>query len=188
MKLKKMTAFVLALAVLMTSFNLWDVKADTTDGSNHYMEEEEAYNESVINEYDNNEYSDIEPVISPDGSGSYNNPVVISDDTMQYDCVWFGNYWQNDTNGDGVADTGDEKEPIKWRVLQNREEELFLLSDKIIDVKAFYEDLHPRDERWARSTIRSWLNGYGSDSNDCNLNYSGNGFIDNAFRLMNSLR
>ena len=46
-----------------------------------------------------------------------NNPTTDSNGVTTWDCVYFGNYWQNDTNGDGVADENDEKQPIKWRVL-----------------------------------------------------------------------
>lgn len=43
-----------------------------------------------------------------------NNPRTDSDGTTTWDCVWFGNYWQEDTNKDGIADKNDEKKPIKW--------------------------------------------------------------------------
>ena len=33
-----------------------------------------------------------------------NNPTTDSNGVTTWDCVYFGNYWQNDTNGDGVAD------------------------------------------------------------------------------------
>ncbi len=26
-----------------------------------------------------------------------------------WDCIWFGNYWQEDTNGDGIVDKNDKK-------------------------------------------------------------------------------
>lgn len=29
------------------------------------------------------------------------NPRIDSDGVTTWDCVYFGNYWQNDTNGDG---------------------------------------------------------------------------------------
>ncbi len=44
-------------------------------------------------------------------------------------------YWQNDTNGDGIADQNDAKEPIKWRVLQVDGDDVFLMSDKNLIVK-----------------------------------------------------
>lgn len=49
-----------------------------------------------------------------------------------WDCIYFGNYWQNDTNGDGVADQNDNKEPIKWRVLQISGNDAFYWLTKIL--------------------------------------------------------
>ncbi|MCI9537872.1 MAG: hypothetical protein HFG35_06230, partial [Eubacterium sp.] len=51
-----------------------------------------------------------------------------------WDCIWFGNYWQEDINGDGKADKNDEKTPIKWRVLSVEGDDVFLLADKNLDV------------------------------------------------------
>lgn len=65
------------------------------------------------------------------------NPQTKEDDTSTWDCVYFGRYWQNDTNQDGVADKKDDKEPIKWRVLQINGDDAFLLSDKILDVQKY---------------------------------------------------
>ncbi len=39
------------------------------------------------------------------------NPRVTGDDETTWDCVYFGNYWQNDTNGDGKADKSDANNP-----------------------------------------------------------------------------
>ena len=59
------------------------------------------------------------------------NPTMING-VSTWDCVYFGTYWQNDTNEDGVADQNDAKEPIKWRVLQVDGDDVFLMSDKNI--------------------------------------------------------
>lgn len=32
------------------------------------------------------------------------NPVIDENGTTTWDCVYFGKYWQDDTNKDGVAD------------------------------------------------------------------------------------
>lgn len=45
------------------------------------------------------------------------NPVTDKSSVTTWDCVYFENYWQDDTNGDGAADNNDEKQPIKWWVL-----------------------------------------------------------------------
>ena len=121
-----------------------------------------------------------ESVEEPDGQGfAYSNPRKNADGSVTYDCVWFGNYWQDDTNGDGEADTKDNKTPIKWRVLSASDDDLFLLADKILDAKAYnttYTSI-----TWEKSTVRSWLNGYGADQNECMTDYLGDNFIDRAF-------
>ena len=52
---------------------------------------------------------------------------------QKWDTVTFGNYWQKDTNRDGYADEKDSKTPIKWRVLEEKDGVLLLISDKILD-------------------------------------------------------
>ena len=72
-----------------------------------------------------------------EGTSSYglSNP-TISDGVTTWDCIYFGNYWQNDTNGDGKADQNDQKEPIKWRVLSVNGNDAFLLADQNFDAKS----------------------------------------------------
>ena len=61
--------------------------------------------------------------------------------------VYFGNYRQS----------GSRKEPpIKWRVLENANGKLFLLSDQNLDVYWYHKT--PADITWADSDIRGWLN------------------------------
>ncbi len=84
------------------------------------------------------------------------NPRVAQDDTVTWDCVYFGNYWQNDTNGDGKADQNDEKEPIKWRVLSVDGNDAFLLSDMALDTKPYNEE--KKFATWENCTLRAWLN------------------------------
>ena len=61
--------------------------------------------------------------------------------------------------------------PIRWRVLDVRENQALLLADRLLDCVPF----HRTDEEitWGESTLRDWLNGYGE--------YAGAGFIDRAF-------
>lgn len=99
--------------------------------------------------------------------------------TVTWDCVEFGSYWQNDTNGDGVADKNDEKEPIKWRVLSVDGDDAFLLADTNLDVQRYNDT--DEDVTWETCTMRAWLNGYGADGNVCGTDYSDNNFLDNAF-------
>ena len=78
-----------------------------------------------------------------------------------------------------------EYQPIKWRVLSVNEDgtDALLLADKSLDTQQFhptkkiaYVNGLPKDSnRWKYSTIRSFLNGYGSDSNTYDYDYS-NGY------------
>ncbi len=117
--------------------------------------------------------------IALDSSTSYSSPYSNSNGDTVWDCVWFGNYWQNDTNRDGTADMNDAKEPIKWRVLYASSDDLFLLSEKLLDVNPY--NTTDIDITWEKSTIRSWLNGYDSSYNTCGTNYTDYGFINAAF-------
>ncbi len=85
-----------------------------------------------------------------------NNPSTTSDGVTTWDCVWFGNYWQNDTNGDGTADKNDGKDPIKWRVLSVNDDDAFLLADTNLDVQK-YNDTYT-SVTWETCTMRMWLN------------------------------
>ena len=59
--------------------------------------------------------------------------------------IYFGSYPQS----------GNEKEPIKWQVLEENNGELLLLTDKIIDSKEFNTG---KDNNYKTSDIRKWLN------------------------------
>lgn len=120
------------------------------------------------------------------GSGNYglNNPIIDpasgSQELTVWDCVWFGNYWQEDTNGDGVADQNDAKQPIKWRVLSVDGDDAFLLADKNLDCRPY--NVTDRGVTWETCTMRSWLNGYGLEENIEGRDYSSNNsFLANAF-------
>lgn len=110
-----------------------------------------------------------------------NNPRTSSDGVVTYDCVYFGNYWQEDTNGDGKADKQDAKQPIKWRVLSVDGNDAFLIADKNLDMQRY--NTSSTSVTWETCTMRSWLNGYDSSRNSYGTDYSGNGasFIGNAF-------
>ena len=108
-----------------------------------------------------------------------NNPTTDSNGVTTWDCVYFGNYWQNDTNGDGVADENDEKQPIKWRVLSVSGDDAFLLADQNLDAGPYNESYTAAT--WETCTMRSWLNGYGASSNVDSIDYSSDNFIDAAF-------
>ncbi len=108
-----------------------------------------------------------------------NNPTTDANGITTWDCIWFGNYWQEDTNGDGKADKNDEKTPIKWRVLSVEGDDAFLLADKNLDCQKYNEIYE--SVTWETCTMRSWLNGYGSEANKNGKDYSDNNFLHNAF-------
>lgn len=91
----------------------------------------------------------------------------------QADNVYFGNYYQSDDS---------TNEPVKWRVLANANGQLFLLSDQNLDVFQYHTE--NESVTWERSTMRSWLNGYGASSNtggSSGIDYTGDNFLDAAF-------
>lgn len=139
-------------------------------------------------------------------------PIMHEDGSVTWDTVYFGNYWQNDTNGDGKADQKDKKEPIRWRVLSVENGEALLLSDKIlVDGMNYSGDLNlrhiwnipdsvpdddsqlhpPADELngviaeiwWKNCDLRSWLNGYDGSQNMNGYDYTGDSFLKDAFSV-----
>ena len=95
----------------------------------------------------------------------------------QADNIYFGTYQQS-SNGNGGYNT----DPIKWRVLENADGQLFLLSDQNLDVFQYHTDWE--SVTWEKSTMRSWLNGYGASENtggDSGIDYTSDNFIDAAF-------
>lgn len=95
----------------------------------------------------------------------------------QADNIYFGTYQQS---SDG--NSGYNIDPIKWRVLENANGQLFLLSDQNLDVFQYHVDYE--SVTWATSTMRSWLNGYGAAQNtgsDNGIDYTDDNFIDTAF-------
>lgn len=87
------------------------------------------------------------------------NP-VRDDEKVTYDCVYFGHYYQDDTNGDNVADYSDNKTHIKWRVLKDDGDDLFLMADRGLYTMDFWcWDDHEEDEEceltWEDSNIRN---------------------------------
>ena len=73
-------------------------------------------------------------------------------------------------------------EPIKWKVLSSDDSKLFLLADKALDCNEFNESY--KSVTWETSTIRSWLNGYGSKSNEDGISYTLDSFYRDAFTAL----
>ena len=94
----------------------------------------------------------------------------------QADSVWFGTYKQSSDGNNGY-----NTDPIKWRVLENANGKLFLLSDQNLDVFEYHKEYE--SVTWETSTMRSWLNGLAANqgSGDNAIDYAGNNFLDNAF-------
>ena len=95
----------------------------------------------------------------------------------QADNIYFGTYQQS-SDGSGGYNTN----PIKWRVLENANGQLFLLSDQNLDVFQYHTD--KESVTWESSTMRSWLNGYGVSENiggDSGTDYTSDHFIGTAF-------
>ena len=51
---------------------------------------------------------------------------------------------------------GEDRTPIKWRVLQNSGSELFLLSERLLDCKRYHSEY--KDITWRDCDLRKWLN------------------------------
>ncbi len=95
----------------------------------------------------------------------------------QADNIYFGTYQQS-SDGSGGYNT----DPIKWRVLENANGQLFLLSDQNLDVFQYHTDRE--SVTWEKSTMRSWLNGYSASHNtggSSGTDYTGDNFIGAAF-------
>ena len=89
------------------------------------------------------------------------------------DTIVFGHYEQDN-------DTTNGKEPIEWRVLgKNGFGQYLIISEKVLDVMPYNMTYIPIT--WEKSTIRSWLNGYGASYNTVGNDYTSNNFIDTAF-------
>ena len=127
--------------------------------------------------YSDKKYTLHNPKIEDDSSTESGKKVT-------WDCLWFGSYPQSkitkkdgdiyttlkntdnwDKNGDALIDNIKyhktkksyfKYEPIKWRVLQSENQEAFLLSDVILDKKAYDESYEYIT--WEESSLRAWLN------------------------------
>ena len=106
------------------------------------------------------------------------NPEINSFGITSWDCVYFGHYPQGSDGNGGFID-----EPIKWRVLKVDGDDAFLLADKSIDkMPLCAAENDPKYScLWHVSTVRSWLNGYGADENQRQIDYSSDNFISKAF-------
>ncbi len=98
------------------------------------------------------------------------NPRRDSSGTVTWDLVYFGRYTQSKIG---------ESEAIKWRVLHVDGNDAFLVADTNLDACTYENDFV--NTSWAQSYVRSWLNGYGSESNISGNSFKNNSFIKSAF-------
>ena len=82
-------------------------------------------------------------------TGEYDGDII--DAVSVGDIIDFGSYPQSQ-NADGTYNV----EPIEWRVLENNNGELFLLSEKVLDAQPYHSTYG--DITWAECSLRTWLN------------------------------
>ena len=130
--------------------------------------------------------------IVPQSDAGSENSIV---DPTLYDQLEKADWEENELELDGKrylrVDSPDENggecaryfafEPLLWRALEVRDGTVFLVSNAAVECEPFQTDL--QDVSWENCTLRSWLNGYGAQSNASAIDYSGSGesFLDMAF-------
>ncbi len=73
-------------------------------------------------------------------------------------------------------------EPVKWRVMEIKDGIITLMADKQMDCEVY--NVKAEDVYWENCTLRSFLNGYGAESNLSGVDFSGkkqNSFYNTAF-------
>lgn len=112
-------------------------------------------------------HADAAGIKDAKAGSSVRGPQTDDSGITTWDCIYFGKYWQNDTDGNGTADESDEKERIKWRVLSVEGNDAFLMADQCLDYMSYQETEEGEDEEasvdqvqtWEVSSLRTWLNG-----------------------------
>lgn len=74
-------------------------------------------------------------------------------------------------------------DPIKWRVLECKGNQAFLVADRVLDVRQWtlWREQYVNNSPWADCALRGWLNGYVSEREGETFNYQQENFIDCAF-------
>ena len=70
-------------------------------------------------------------------------------------------------------------ESIKWRVLSTAGGQAFLQTDLALDDQRYNNN--NANVTWETSSMRSWLNGYGSETNEPKIDYRSDSFLQDAF-------
>lgn len=149
-----------------------------------------------------------------DDASDIKNPVYNEDiDSTVWDYIYFGSYPQSklrtsqltdailkaEYNNNGDAVVGGQRyrrllvgnsyqyfqyEPIKWRVLENKDGYFLLMADNILEceVKSSY-NAYEYDSKYESSVLRSFLNAYKKNYNEEHIDCSvkGTNFINVAF-------
>lgn len=117
--------------------------------------------------------SELDTTWNKEGLGTLESPAVgMGTDSSKYGTnqyVYWGQYPQNEiTNITGLSENVDyvqlnsqyfKIEPIKWRVLSNSGDNLFLMSDKCLDAKAYNSIWDQPNRNWSNCDLRTWLTG-----------------------------
>jgi hypothetical protein len=107
------------------------------------------------------------------GSFNYCNATKCINLPRVGNTITFGSYEQDN-------DTSNGKEPISWIVLDRKSNgQMLVISEKVLDVQPY--NTTRTTITWEKSTIRSWLNGYGASYNKAGKSYASDNFINTAF-------
>ena len=114
----------------------------------YYDEDEEEFEDG--DETENNEqeeYTETEArtIMLPEGE------VKKLSKAKKGDCIIYGSYEQDNNLENG-------KEPIKWKVLYKKNNELLVVSMYGLDAKPYNEAWKDNDMSWEKCSLRKWLN------------------------------
>ena len=70
-------------------------------------------------------------------------------------------------------------EPIKWRILSTAGNQAFLQTDLAMDDQKY--NINWTSVTWETCSMRSWLNGYGAETNEPKMDYRSDSFLQDAF-------
>ena len=172
------------------------IPADLAVGTYTLYVFSEQYNGDYMTDYAS-AFAEVSLTVAPDKA------IMLGASQLQggqADNIYFGTYQQSSagsTEPDGTegvdwikSDTANKNgqgpyyyiDPVKWRVLENADGQLFLLSDQNLDVFQYHTEYE--SVTWETSTMRSWLNGYDVSQNtggSSGIDYTDDNFINTAF-------
>lgn len=139
--------------------------------------------------------------VEGDKADSLYNPVYNPEkDKMEFSYIYFGSYPQSEVTGEALTEeivnaeyvSGEavvegvryrrlrrtdeyqyfKYEPIKWRVIEKKDEKALLLADSILDYQTYHVGECDSEFSWLDSQLRTWINDYDNTEN---------GFVSIAF-------